>query len=309
MKLKLIIAFFIVSCTSLWSQQLPQYSQWRQHQFAGNPAHAGIKQCVDIHTLYRAQWTNFEGAPQSGFLTVSIPIQNRRRRYLGARQGTGFKFERDQIGQFDMNRLSMAYAAHFNFDKYKRLSLGVYGGVMQLGYDPTQTHTADPDPSVMNQGSFVAPDASFGAWYNDKNYFFGLSFQNMIPSRWENVGTESRNRFHTALNAGYRLKLSEKVNLLPGFNLKVPPRGPWAIDLNLMLDYNNLLGFGLGYRNSDAIIGIFTLKIKEQFAITYSFDYTISAIQKVSSNTHEISLRFTTCKRRRSSTSACPLFD
>ena len=61
-----------------------------------NPAHAGIKTCIDIHSLYRIQWVGFQGAPKSGFLTLSAPIKTKRKNYLSARQGLGLKFETDQ---------------------------------------------------------------------------------------------------------------------------------------------------------------------------------------------------------------------
>lgn len=298
----------VISLTS-FGQQLPQYTQWSLHQFAENPAHAGIKKCVDIHTLYRLQWVGFEGAPRSGFLSVSIPLASKRRQYLSARHGTGFKFETDQIGQFNVNRLNMAYAAHFNFDKYKRLSLGLYGGVMQFGYDPTGLQGNEPDPAAMQEGSQVSPDASFGAWFNDEKYYFGLALKNLIPSKWNNVGVNSRNRFHASLNAGYQLSINDNVSLTPAGIIRIPPRGPLSVDLNLMLDIQNTLSFGLGYRNTDALIAIVNLKIQEQFSIAYSFDYNLSQIQLGAKNSHEVSLRFTTCKPRKTSSSSCPLFE
>lgn len=304
-----LLPILLLFCGPIFGQQIPQYTQWSMHQFAGNPAHAGIKKCVDIHTLYRLQWVGFQGAPRSGFLTVSIPLDSKRKKYLSARHGTGFRFETDQIGNFNFNRINAAYAAHFNFDKFKRISFGLYGGVIQMGYDPGKTVTADPDPSVMNQGSFVAPDATFGAWFNDENYYIGLALKNLFPSRWENIGETSRYRFHMALSGSYRFAFGEKISLQPAAILRVPPKGPASVDLNLHLDYNNLLGFGLGYRNSDAIMAFATIKIKEQFSIVYSFDFTLSDIQLASKNTHELSLRFTTCKRRKTGTASCPLFE
>ncbi|MBL4861520.1 MAG: PorP/SprF family type IX secretion system membrane protein [Crocinitomicaceae bacterium] len=291
------------------AQQVPQYSQWFLHQFANNPAHAGIKKCVDLHTLYRIQWVGFEGAPSSGFLTASIPLNARRKRYLSARQGTGFKFETDRIGQFNVNRVNFAYAAHFNFNKYDRLSLGVYGGVLQMAYDPSASTTAVPDPSVMSQANFISPDASFGAWFNSQNYFIGLSLQNLFRSPWQDIGTDSRYRFHTAINGGYRYAINEDFTFLPMVNLKIPPSGPLALDLNLYADYKNFLGFGLGFRNTDALIAILDIKLKEQLSIGYSFDFTLSRIQSGAHNTHEISLRFTTCKPDRSGPASCPLFE
>lgn len=304
-----LLFLFLLFASHSWSQQIPQYTQWSWHQFAGNAAHAGIKKCVDIHTLYRTQWVGFEGAPRGGFLTVSVPLSSKRRKYLSARHGMGLKFENDGIGQFNINRINLAYAGHFNFNKNDRLSLGLYAGAVQTGYDPTQATTASPDPAVSNESSFVAPDASFGAWFNSLNYYVGLSLNNLIPARWPSVGTSSRYRFHASFQGGYRLALNEKVSLLPAAKMRIPPRGPLSIDLQLHMDYRNVLGFGLGFRNTDAVMAYLQLKIKEQFSIGYSFDYTISEIQAAGQNTHEISLRFTTCKPRRQSTYSCPLFE
>ncbi|MDG1148677.1 MAG: PorP/SprF family type IX secretion system membrane protein [Crocinitomicaceae bacterium] len=305
----IVLLYFSMFSLTLLSQQLPQYSQWSMNQFAENPAHAGIKRCVDIHSLYRMQWIRFEGAPNSGFLSVSIPLAAQRRKYLSARHGTGFKFETDQIGQFNVNRLSAAYAAHFNFDEYNRLSLGLYGGIMQLGYDPSGLQGSEPDPAAMSEGSIVTPDASFGAWFNAKTYYVGLTLKNLIPSKWNNVGLNTRNRFHASLSAGYQLAINESISLTPAGILRIPAKGPVSIDLNLMMDINNVVGIGVGYRNTDALIALLNIKIQEQFSISYSFDYTLSNIQLGASNTHEISLRYTTCKPRKTSSSSCPLFE
>lgn len=307
MRQLLYISFLFVF--SARAQQLPQYTQWAFHQFANNPAHAGIKKCVDIHTLYRTQWVGFEGAPKSGFLSVSIPLNSKRKTFLSARHGTGFKFETDQIGQFSTNRINFAYAGHFNFDKYNRLSLGLYGGVAQTSYDGSIATTANPDPTISNQVSFAAPDATFGAWYNSEKYFVGFVLDNLIPRRWPEIGNDSRYRMHAMINAGYQFGLSEKVSLMPLIMMRYTPRGPISADLNLHMDYNNFIGFGLGYRNTDALMTFVSLKIREQFSVVYSFDYTLSDIQIGAKNTHEISLRFTTCKPERNRSISCPLFE
>lgn len=305
-----VLSFIIFICagSSLHAQQIPEYSQWFLHQFAINPAHAGIKQCVDIHSLYRIQWVGFDGAPDSGFLSVSIPLQARKRRLLSARHGTGFKFETDRIGQFSANRLNFAYAAHFNFNKTDRLSLGVYGGIIQTGYDPSTSTTANPDPEVMQQANFLSPDATFGAWFNSENYYAGLTLRNLFRSPWTDIGNDSRYRFHFAINGGYRLAINENFTFLPAMIIRIPPRSRVSADLNLYADYKNLLAFGIGYRTGDAINTVVTVKIKEQFAISYSFDYTVSEIQSAAKNTHELSLKFTTCKPNNSGPASCPLF-
>lgn len=309
--MKVLVA--IISCvffTQLsFAQQLPQYSQWYMHQFAINPAHAGIKQCIDVHSLYRMQWVDFDGAPRSGFLTLSIPLQNQRKRIFGARHGTGFKFETDQFGPFSVTRLNLAYALHLNFSQEDRLSLGVYGGAVQTGYDPDLVTTHDPDPTVSQQSNILSPDASFGAWFNSTNYYFGLTLRNLIPSRWDDIGEDSRHRFHAAINGGYRWAVKEDITLLPSAILRIPPKSPPSFDINLQADYKNVFALGVGFRAGDALNASAVFKIREQLAIAYTFDFTISDIQSVAKNTHELSIRFTTCKPDRSTASSCPLFD
>lgn len=303
----IFIAFFF-STEGFKAQQLAQYTQWASHQLVLNPAHAGIKYCIDVHSLYRTQWVGFDGAPQSGFLTVCAPLKTKRKQYLSARHGVGVKFETDKIGQFNSNRINGVYAAHFNFTRDTRLSLGLYGGIVQLGYDPSKTVTILPDPTVTQEASFISPDASFGAWWNGENYYFGLVVQNLLRSKWIDLGIDSRYRFHTLLNAGYRQKINDKFTLLPAAMVKIPPRGPLAIDLQVMADYSNKINFGLGYRNVDAILFFAGFKINQRFSVQYSFDLTLSALRTGSSNTHELSFSFSACKPENTNTASCPLF-
>jgi type IX secretion system PorP/SprF family membrane protein len=292
-----------------WEQQLPQYSQWALHQFALNPAHAGIKPCIDIHALYRLQWLGFSGAPKSGIFTFTVPLKSPRKFYLSARQGIGFRVENDQIGSFNTNRVGVSYAAHFNFSRDTRLSLGINAGLLQMGYDPSKVTTVDPDPTISKEISFVAPDATFGAWWNGENYYAGMVISNLLRNRWLDLGTDARSRIHLALNGGVRIKLNEKATLLPSLLMKIPPKGPMALDVQAMVDFNNRLGIGLGYRNTDALVILVGIKFKQQVAIYYSYDLTTSALRNGSGGSHELSISFTGCKPEDKNKGRCALFE
>ena len=306
--LLLLLSLISLLRFSISAQQIPQYTQWMSHQFALNPAHAGIKKCIDLQTLYRAQWIGLDGAPRGGFVTASIPLISKRRKYLSARHGMGVKFENDRIGQIGLNRFNMAYAGHFNFSKDTRLSLGMYAGIVQFGFDPSTATTITADPAVLKDASVVSPDAHFGAWWNGLNYYFGLTLNQLIPSRWP-MGNTSKQRIHMMFNAGYRFNVSDKLTLIPAAIVKIPFTGPMVFDLNLNLDIQNTVNLGVGFRRQDALIAMIGFKIKEQFSIQYSYDYTISSLRNVSSNTHEISIGFITCKPDRKGSANCPLFE
>jgi len=302
------IVFFATFSIECFAQQIPMYSQWSYHQMSINPAHSGIKNCIDVHALYRIQWLGLNDAPRSGLLTASFPLASKRNVYLSARHGLGLRFEADRIGLFDIHRFNVSYAGHFNFSEYDRLSLGLYVGVVQLGFDRGRSRTIVADPAIMHELTTLRPDAHFGAWWNSKNFYFGLMINQLFGSYWQDR-LSSKFRFHTAINGGYRFVLKNNIGLIPSAMIRIPTGATIHIDAHLNADFNNKFQLGLGFRSQDAAIFSAGIKINDQFSIIYSFDYTISTLNKVSNNTHELSFSFLTCKPERTSTYSCPLFE
>lgn len=305
---KLLFSLLLGNSLLVQAQQIPQYSQWFWNQLALNPAHSGIKPCVEVKTQLRTQWLGLEGAPNSGVFTFSVPLYAQRNKYLSGRQGLGFKVERDQIGPFVGNRFNVSYAGHFNFSKDDRLSVGISAGVQQWGFDKGKSTTLVSDPLVNESNSFVAPDAGLGLWWNGKNYYLGFILGQLTRSPWTSISSDSRFKFHTVLNGGYRMEIKEGITLMPNAILRIPPKGKVSADVNLIVDLKNKVGIGLGYRNTDALMAFLNVKIKEQFIIGYSFDYVLSSIGRNEFFTHEISLSFSACKSVNTNQTSCPLF-
>lgn len=305
-----VIFFFfsMLLAFSAKSQQLPQYSQWFWNQLAINPAHSGIKSCVEVKTQIRTQWLGLEGAPNSGNFTFSIPLYAKRKSFLSARHGLGARFERDQIGAFTGNRFNLSYAAHLNFTQDNRLSVGIGAGIQQWAYNKDKATTVVADPLLAQSNTMIAPDANLGFWWNGKNYYFGLAIQELTRSSWQRISNDSRFKFHYSLSAGYRWLVKEGITILPSAIVRIPPKSKISADLNVIVDFNNQFGIGVGYRNTDAVMFFMNVKIKEQFAIGYSFDYVLSSLGRNEFFTHEISLTFSGCKALKVTKTGCPMF-
>ncbi|HEY0176010.1 MAG TPA: type IX secretion system membrane protein PorP/SprF, partial [Pedobacter sp.] len=56
------------------AQQLPQYTQYVFNSFLVNPAVAGIENYTDVKLGYRKQWDGINGAPETGFFSVNMPL-------------------------------------------------------------------------------------------------------------------------------------------------------------------------------------------------------------------------------------------
>lgn len=309
--LPFILTLFMTFSFSGWAQQITQYSQWSYNQFAINPALAGVKRCLDLRTAARVQWLGFEGAPMSGLVTVNAPLKMRNNKKIDLFHGLGGKIEQDFFGPFNNFSMSLAYALHFPLGKTSathRISFGLSAGIQQFGFDQSKVTTIDADPAVAQSANhLLAPLLGFGVWYYTEHFYVGGAIDQLAKNKWKEVGYLSRFRLHTKIQGGTKFSFENKLSLLPGILVRIPPAGPSSMDINLMLDYNNVFQVGLGYRTVDAVIGFFKVNIK-QFTIGYSFDYITSSIRGGNFHTHEISIQYNGCWRASRSQSDCPLF-
>lgn len=304
----LFLAVLFSWCFTTTAQQTPHFSHWATHQFAINPAHAGIKTCLEAQGTTRGQWIKFDGAPISGVLTISAPLRAKRKQFLSARHGLGSVFNYDQLGAFRQFTFQLAYAGHFNFSVNNRLSLGLSVGGTQLAFDINQAKPLTADPTINGSGVEVKPTATFGAWWNGKNYFAGLSLYQLIPQKWRIIGFEAKSNMHGMFNGGFRQAINQKWTLVPGAYIGFTKSAPLDIQIQTLFDYSNQFVTGLGYRSGDALIAFFGCRIRDRVRLMYSFDFIISPLRKGTLGSHELSLSFSPCRMPSSDQQLCPLF-
>lgn len=290
------------------SQQNPQFSQWVWHPMALNPAHAGIKNCSELKVLSRLQWLGFQGAPWSSTVLYSNNLETKRKKVYSPRHGIGFKLLNDNFGAITTNNLALNYAFHFNFNQDNRLSAGISGGLRQFVFNNSQLTTMQPDPILKRSSTQYAPIIGMGLWWNTKNYYIGLSFEELNSTNWEEIGKTSKFRLHWMLTSGFKLELSENFTLIPNLLIKKTANSPLTLDLCTTLDLYSMFKVGAGFRNQDAFVGLFQVKLPKGVVFGYSCDYVFSDIQHVSMFSHEVSLMYSNCNSVDKSRLACPLF-
>lgn len=306
---QVLIVFFGLFCLFAHAQQIPHMSQWANHQFAINPAHAGIKTCLETQGTLRGQWINLKGAPVSGWLTLSAPLNAKREEFLSARHGLGGTVVYDQLGGFSAISLMMTYAGHFNFTQDNRLSLGLSVGATQLAFDIEKAKPLDPDPVINGSAVELQPNANFGAWYNSKNYYIGLSLYQLIPQNWKKIGFNAGSSMHGMINGGFRMPVSDKWTLLPASYIGYAPRARLDIQLQVLADYRNRFTTGLGFRTGDALIAFLGYRFEERWRVLYSYDFIISPLRTNGVQSHELTVAFSPCKAVRADRQLCPLFE
>lgn len=291
-------------------QQIPQSSHYMFNQFAYNPALAGIKSCIDIHSGYRFQWVGLEGAPSTGFLNASIPLKSKKNNVLAPTHGLGVQMEYDQIGPFSEFDFQAAYAIHLNVSRKLKFSAGAFLGFKQLAFNAAEASTIDPDPLIQNNGSkFIFPDASLGVWLHSDKFYVGASMMQMIRNKWQNIGLDSRYTNHITLTGGYKFKLKKDFSIIPSTMMKFAFNATPSIDITALVDYRDIISMGLSYRNEDAVAVIVKGNILGYVFLAYSYDISTSRLNVVNQGSHEISIGIYTCRSGGRKANECPVFE
>ena len=294
------------------AQQIPQYSQYLFNHFIVNPAVVGSQECLRLHFSHRRQWVGFSGAPITSYVTVQARLKSKKRGIIRGHHGVGLTAENDDAGPFGKTAVNLAYAYHLKLRRSGlTLSSGIAAGFQQFRVSAGEIRVGDPtDPIIGNAGNaFLVPDLRPGMWLYSDTYYAGVSIHQFGRNRIRSLGSESRLDHHYAISAGKKFTAKDEISLIPSVLLKLAPFSAPAIDINLLVDVRNQITFGLGYRNTDAVVGLVKFNFLQYMSLGYSFDFTTSRLRLASSNSHEITLAIRTCPRGDGNrTTNCPAY-
>jgi type IX secretion system PorP/SprF family membrane protein len=178
-----------------------------------NPAYAGSLQQAQVNGLFRKQWNNVPGAPQTSTLNFHNSIKEKH-------MGYGIAFLNDQIGKIQTNGVMGIYSYTLEFEKSK-LAFGAQVGVRNFSAKLTESNLSldnSYDAAFANNVSQWSVNFGTGAlWYTEK-WFVGLSIPHLRNNLLNkdnvtNVSDEARLRTHYYLNGGYLFNLSEDFDL------------------------------------------------------------------------------------------------
>jgi type IX secretion system PorP/SprF family membrane protein len=324
MSMKKIFAsiVFLAFMQTIVAQQRPQYTQYILNNYILNPALSGIENYTDVKISSRDQWVGLNGAPRTMYLTAHTPIgkkdyktsaisfqvpgQNPRGRsywenYTASEphHGAGLSVLNDVTGLYRRFSANISYAYHIGLSPRTNMSAGFAGGIMKISRDVSKSTFGNNDPADPAQGSVadiykIRPDLSAGIWVYSADYFLGLSAQQIIPQKVSFVDDTLGFKIvpHVFATAGYRFLIDDDVNALSSVMIKyVSPLDP-QFDINMKLQYRDLLWVGGSYRFKDGYAGMLGLNIGNAFNIGYAYDYTTSKLRTLSRGTHEIIIGF-----------------
>jgi type IX secretion system PorP/SprF family membrane protein len=323
MKKKILVFLSALMSLLSFGQQRPHYTQYVLNNYILNPALAGIENYTDLKISSRDQWVGLNGAPQTSYFSIHSPIgkkdykttatsfavpgENPRgtsywENYTASAShyGAGLTLINDKTGLYNRFSVAGSFAYHLGLSPRTNLSAGFSGGITNFSFNAAKAQAADPnDPALAAGGTMnrLRPDLGAGLWLYSADFFIGLSAQQVIPQK-VNFVDDDRYGFRTVphffATAGYRFLLTEDINALPSVMLKAVSGSPThpQFDLNVKLQYQDLLWLGGSYRLTDGYAAMIGLNISNTFHVGYAYDFTRTSINTASRGTHELILGF-----------------
>jgi type IX secretion system PorP/SprF family membrane protein len=224
-----------------------------------------------------------------------------------AHQGIGFTIINDKTGPLNRIAAYASYAYHLPVGVKTSLSAGVSIGAQEITLDVSKLDfgTANPvDPVVYGSGYLnkFRPDFNAGLWLSSTDFFIGLSALQIIPQPIDysnqTISGDSIKILtgslipHFFLSAGYKMMIDENFSLLPSVMVSYVQPVPVTFDINCKVQYQDLVWIGASYRYNSGFAAMLGLNISSTINLGYSYDYTTSALNTVSSGSHEIVLGF-----------------
>ncbi len=307
MKNFFLLLIVVVFVSPLFAQQPAQYSQYMLNKYRFNPAFAGMDNSLSVTGVYRDQWVGLSGRPRTQNLTLHLPFY-----FLSG--GIGINIESSLAGVEHNILVTGTYAYHIQLSRSSTLSVGVSGGFVQKSLDGALIRTPDgqygPDPGGIehadallprNKETAQAPHFDAGIFLKTERFEAGLSAQSLmemeIPFSFNNGNDLNIKQKRTYFGyLAYVFDIGSIFTFKPCLLAK-SDINQTQLEISGILTYSDNIFLGSSFRgyetNSlDAVVLLAGFKINEKITLSYSYDFTLSGLNQVSTGSHEIVVNY-----------------
>lgn len=279
-----ILFIFILFAKTIYGQQDAQSSFYFFNPLNFNPAYAGTRGTFNITAVSRLQWTGWDGAPNTQFLSIHTPI-------VRERIGVGATVSYDKIGARSSLNTSANFSYHLQLNENNlRLSLGLSAMFQQQRYNFSGLQVTDPsDPNYQIASSSISPNFGWGAYLYDKRFYMGISTPRLLKQSIDNNNNElSFLQPHFYFMGGYVFKINSVVDLKTSTLIKTTSNTPSTTDLNISGYFYKIFWTGVMYRFNESIGFNTSIQINDNLMVGYAFDYPINSMHFTQLVTNEL---------------------
>lgn len=271
------------------AQQDPQYTQYMYNTLTVNPGYTGSTGGLESNLLHRSQWVGIDGAPQTQSFAIHSPVVNEK-------IGLGLSVINDRLGPSDEFYADANFAYTLYLGYKAKLAFGLKAGVRTLNIDWSRgRYHQEGDPLLnTNISNKISPAVGAGLYYYTDEWYAGVSVPNFIMNNIYDDVQEATvsDRLHYYVMGGYVFDLSPSVKFKPAVLGKVVSGAPVTVDVSANFLLQEIVTLGVSYRWDDAVSALAGVQVTKNIFAGYSFDYTVTDLNKYNNGTHEFLLRF-----------------
>jgi type IX secretion system PorP/SprF family membrane protein len=293
MKKSILLLAGLGLVTNLFSQQIPQYSQYYINPFIYNPSFAGAEETVNTYLVHRSLFQKFPGAPVTNAFTIdgALPEKN---------VGLGLSLYNDATDIINKMGVSSAYSYKLELNSDMHVNFGLAIGVSETRVDFSKAVVKDVnDPFLMKQVQRkMNVDADFGVSYFWKDLVVSAAVPQLLEHKARFESNDARTTYqakrHILAAAKYSFEIDKGMGIkaYPLVLVRYAPGVPFSYDINAVAEWENKGWFGVSYKNDYAVGLNLGVRLNKTLSAGYTYDIITSPIKAYAGISHEILLGY-----------------
>jgi len=277
---------------SLQAQQPFTYTGYMENLTPLNPAYSLLHPTGGFDLAARKQWVGVEGAPSTLLADAWLPLGSDRK------TTAGLVLLHDDVAVEHPTAVDAVLANTVQISAVDYIGVSINAGFRRY---VTEFASLDPDDMALNEDIREnVVNAGFGVMVYGKNeddeikYYAGLSVPRVslrtLGGGSVNGKRHLKDQFYIA--GGFYKNLTDDIKIKPAVLISHSSNLPLQADFSTMVYLKDKLGLGFNYRSNNEAAGVFSVMVKENFRIGYSYQLGFGAgrIGNFGNDTHEIGL-------------------
>lgn len=192
----------------------PQFDLYQMDLKLLGPSFTGIQNGFAGNISHRSMFNDIEGSPVDWHFAFEAGLEI-------LNSGFGLTYDRSTIGSYADNRIKIAYAYFFEFDKNSRLGVGTSINARVLSTDFSSLNLNN-DPLLVDDDTYSNIDFDIGASYQKDRLIVGLNIVNVFESELKSDPYTSigKNRRSLILYGQYKAEVSDSYQIMPAVMMR-----------------------------------------------------------------------------------------
>ncbi|MBN3518965.1 type IX secretion system membrane protein PorP/SprF [Algoriphagus lutimaris] len=296
-----IAMVFLVLSVALTAeaQSRKHISNFSHFQSYFNPALTGYEGST-IRGFVRNQWSGFEGAPKTYFISAELDfgeLAGEEDPALMGKNAVSANMLYDTYGAFRETELLLSYASRVRLTERHNLRLGVGLNYQSIRLDGNSLTTEEQNDPTLGQyiGQFSnmnVVDFNLGIALTHAKYYVSYGMHRVAGGKITS-GDEFMDGYPTAImvQAGYRESISENLGVIFNAFYRSQKDIKDNLEFNLKALLMDRVWVGMGHRinyATNAQLGILTNRLR----IGYLYEFSTGGAYNLPGNTHEFTAVF-----------------